>query len=557
VDERRLLTALALSVLVIVAFQALNPAPRRHKQQQPTVAEAGVSTPPPLVSPAAATSAGPPSPPEIASKSDTDERRIDVDTRDLSVGFTNRGARVLVWGLTQYRNANGRPEDMAQVSPGGTHPLDVETGDAAVDQRIREALFTSSTQQLTVALGEEKALRFEYAGGNLEVQKTLTFHGKGYLVGVAVSVRRGGVDVPTKVVWGPGVGNATEAERQVRGYKEPSGVVLAGAQVEHSASAIDIKEAVRYPDVHWIGVDGRYFAALWVAPSGHLSGEIRQGALAPGAGGETRVGVVAAAGVGPVETVLLYVGPKEYRQLAALDHELARVVNVGEWWFFRQIVVGLMDLLRWLHARINNYGWSVIALTLLINLVMAPLRQYGIVNSVKMAKMSPEMKVIQERYRKYSALDPKKQEMQKEMAALYERHGMNMGTQMMMGCFPMLLTMPFLYAIYRVLDVSIELRGAEFLWIPDLSHRDPLFVTPLLMAISMFISQRTMPTSMDPAQQRMMMVMPVVFVVIFINMPAGLNLYWFASNVCTILQQTITLRVLKSREVAERERRRR
>ena len=127
------------------------------------------------------------------------------------------------------------------------------------------------------------------------------------------------------------------------------------------------------------------------------------------------------------------------------------------------------------------------------------------------------------------------------MAELYARHGMSMGTQMLVGCLPLLLTMPFLIAFYRVLQVSIELRGARFLWIPDLSQKDPLFLTPVLMGVSMFVMQKMMPTAMDPAQQRIMMIMPVVLSVMFLWAPAGLNLYWLASNVCSIVQQGITM----------------
>jgi YidC/Oxa1 family membrane protein insertase len=206
-----------------------------------------------------------------------------------------------------------------------------------------------------------------------------------------------------------------------------------------------------------------------------------------------------------------------------------------------------MRLLRWVYAHLGNYGWSIVVLTILINLMMAPLRHFSIANGIKMAKLAPEMRVIQERYRKVPALDPKRQEMQKEVAALYARHGMSMSTQLTVGCLPLLLTMPFLFAFYRVLQTFIELRGASFLWIPDLSQQDPLFLTPILMGASMFLMQRMMPSTMDPAQQRMMMIMPLVLLGMFLWAPAGLNLYWLSSNVCSIVQQGATLKILKAR----------
>ncbi len=112
---------------------------------------------------------------------------------------------------------------------------------------------------------------------------------------------------------------------------------------------------------------------------------------------------------------------------------------------------------------------------------------------MKMAKMQPEMKAIQERYRKVPMMDPRRQKMQEEMGELYARHGMSMGTQMLVGCLPLLLTMPFLFAFYRVLMISVELRGASFLWIPDLSQKDPLFITPVLMGVSMYTMQKMTP----------------------------------------------------------------
>ncbi|OFV86703.1 MAG: hypothetical protein A2V74_12485 [Acidobacteria bacterium RBG_16_70_10] len=194
----------------------------------------------------------------------------------------------------------------------------------------------------------------------------------------------------------------------------------------------------------------------------------------------------------------------------------------------------------------GNYGWSIVLLTLVINVAMAPLRHYSIVNGMRMAKISPEMKVIQERYRKVPLMDPKRQQMQEEIAALYARHGMNMGTQMLVGCLPLLLTMPFLFAFYRMLTVSVDLRGAPFLWIPDLSQKDPYFLTPVLMGVSMFAMQKMTPTSLDPAQQRIMMLMPVMLAGMFLWAPAGLNLYWLTANLFSILQQVVEMRLLGS-----------
>jgi YidC/Oxa1 family membrane protein insertase len=117
---------------------------------------------------------------------------------------------------------------------------------------------------------------------------------------------------------------------------------------------------------------------------------------------------------------------------------------------------------------------------------------------------------------------------------------------MLLGCLPLFLTLPFLAAFYRVLSVSIELRGASFLWISDLSQKDPLFITPVLMGLSMFAMQSMMPSNMDPVQRRTMMIMPLMFFGMFLFAPGGLNLYWLSSNICSIIQQGLTLRILRA-----------
>ena len=256
---------------------------------------------------------------------------------------------------------------------------------------------------------------------------------------------------------------------------------------------------------------------------------------------------------------LLYVGPKDHAILGRIGYGLVQVVPVGEW--IGPIVVPLMKLLRWVHGHVGNYGWSIVLLTVLINLAMAPLRHYGIANGMKMAKLAPEMRAIQDRYRGLSLVDPRRQDMQAEIMALYERHGMSMGTQMAVGCLPILLTMPFLIAFYRVLQVSIELRGASFMWIPDLSQKDPLFLTPVLMGATTFLTTKWQMSSasMDPTQQRIMLIMPVVLSAMFLWAPAGLNLYWLASNVCSLVQQGITMNILRARDeqpASKKERRR-
>ena len=205
---------------------------------------------------------------------------------------------------------------------------------------------------------------------------------------------------------------------------------------------------------------------------------------------------------------------------------------------FSVIVVPLLRSLKWLNSSIGNYGWSIIALTALINLLILPLRHKSVVSMRKMQEIQPEAKAIQDRYSKLKATDPAKQKMNQELMALYKERGVNPAS----GCVPMLLPFPILIAFYSLLTTAIELRGAPFIfWIHDLSRPDPYYVTPILMGASQLWQQWLAPAAgMDPAQRKMMLVMPVVFTFLFISYPAGVAVYWLATNLWAIGQQYLT-----------------
>jgi YidC/Oxa1 family membrane protein insertase len=467
---------------------------------------------------------------------------VEVDAPAASVAFTNRGARLLSWQLKRYRDSRGRGEEMVPSVRNPPWPLDLETGQADLDARLREALFKASGEAVVVPPKGEAELAFSFSDGEVLAEKAFRFSSGGEVVAVRASVRRGGREMPVKLLWGPGLGNPTAAEKEVSGYLPPQGVVRVAGAVER-VDVEKLAEPRRFPAVSWIGVESHYFAALFALPAGG-GGEVRKVSL-PRDDAKAEAAALVAVGLRPGEPVELVLAAKDYHALRKLGRDLAAVVPVGDW--IGPIVIPLLSLLGWAHGLVGNYGWAIVALTVLINLVMAPLRHYSIANGIKMSKVAPEIRVIQERYRKVPLME--RGPMNEEIARVYAKHGMNMGTQMTVGCLPLLLTMPFLIAFYRVLQVSIELKGAGFLWIPDLSQKDPLFLTPLLMGGSMLLMQRLTPTgTMDPAQQKMMMLMPVVLTVMFVAAPAGLNLYWLASNLCSIAQQMVTMRLLKGRE---------
>ncbi len=559
-EERRLLFAVVLSLLVVMAYSwlmgpgpvppepspsAAPPSTLAAKPPAPTPAQPSPSA----QGPAATATTRPPA-------SDGRERRVEVRSPEYTVAFTNRGARLVSWTLRRHLDARQRPEEMVAAQNPLLRPLDVETGDPTVDARLREALYVPSAEEMELRGEETQPLRFTFSDGSLAAEKTILFRSRG-LVAITVSVIRDGRVLPTRLLWGPGIGNPTAGEREVRGYTEPAAVALLGAGgVKQYPPAKLPGSGEPLGAVRWVGVESTYFAALFVPPAGASNAVVRPISLPAAAADEKPItAAVAAIEASPDVPVQLFVGAKDYQTMARLGHQLERAVQVGDW--IGPIVLALMGLLRWVQSHVGNWGWAIVLLTVVINLVMAPFRHYSIANGLKMAKMSPEMRAIQERYRKIPLMDPRRQQMQEEMGALYARHGMNMGSQMLVGCLPILLTMPFLFAFYRVLAVLVDLRGAPFLWIPDLAQKDPLFITPVLMGVSMFLMQKMTPSAMDPAQQRIMMLMPLMFAGMFLWAPAGLNLYWFTSNLWSMVQQGVEMRLLRpsAAPAASRERR--
>jgi YidC/Oxa1 family membrane protein insertase len=240
----------------------------------------------------------------------------------------------------------------------------------------------------------------------------------------------------------------------------------------------------------------------------------------------------------PLQAAAYFAGPKDFDVLAAVDRDLVRSIDFG---MFAWLVVPLLRALKYLNGYVGNYGWSLILLTVLINLAMFPLRHKSVVSMRKMQDVQPEVKAIQERYSKLKMSDPGRAKMNTELMALYKERGVNPAS----GCVPMLLTLPVLFAFYSMLSVAIELRGAPFMGqIHDLSAHDPWFIWPVLMGVTMFIQQKMTPSTADPIQQKMMLFMPIMMTGMFLWAASGLVIYWTVSNVWGIGQQMITNRII-------------
>jgi YidC/Oxa1 family membrane protein insertase len=299
----------------------------------------------------------------------------------------------------------------------------------------------------------------------------------------------------------------------------------------------------------WAGTADQYFAAVFMPESPRDATvvtlnspvEIPRDASKPDDAKDKAsvIGIAVGNVNGPTRT-RIFVGPKTLEELES-THAQPGGPNLGgltDFGFFGFIARPLFLWLKWTHEHwIPDWGFAIAFLTLVITMALLPLRISSMKSSLKMQKIQPQMKALQEKYKRYSLTDPRRAEMQKEMSELYKREGVNpIG-----GCFPMLLQMPFLFAFYSMLANAIELRQAHWLWIKDLSAPDPLHVLPIIIIVLMFLSQRSMPQAgMDPAQQKMLTFMgPVMFGVLSWSVAAGLSVYWMTSTLLGYVQQMV------------------
>jgi len=237
-----------------------------------------------------------------------------------------------------------------------------------------------------------------------------------------------------------------------------------------------------------------------------------------------------------INSFIVYAGPKDYDRLKELNVGLEHIIDFG---FFSILARPLFWILKLFYRFMGNYGWAIVLLTIVVRIPFIPLLSKGQKSMNKLKELQPRLNEIREKYKK----DP--QRMQKEMMEIYRKYKVNpMG-----GCLPILLQIPVFFALYKVLMIAIELRGAPFmLWIRDLSAKDPYYILPIVMGITMVIQQKMTPTSVDPRQNKIMMFMPVIFTFLFLNFASGLVLYWLVNNILSIAQQMYTNRKL-SRQV--------
>jgi YidC/Oxa1 family membrane protein insertase len=573
--EMRILGASLLSMLVILLWiKYFAPKPPVVPPQPKPVISAPQT--PSTVSPAAssatspATSSGKNAPTApvtpVSARSDSQERSIVIQSDLYRVEISNRGAVVKSWQLNKYMDDNKpqrvldvvHPEAAQQI---GGWPFSVVLDNADLEKAANTGLYRTQVARAIVVtsapgvpipelakltpseISAPANVEFSWSDGHLEITKRFSFENS-YVVRVDVTAKLDGKPIQSGLAWLGGFGDLT--------VTNPAPVETVNSFYSETGK-INLFPYKKLEGLdHWgpgvwqggkdfTGIEDRYFTAAFLPPNGAAPGTLQtrywkdfHPAQINGQPGAEPVPEVATA-TGPLAlAVRVYVGPKDYDELKHMNPPLHGLVNFG-WMEF--IADPIFHMLKWLHKYIPNWGWAIVVLTLVINMALFPLRISSYKTTMKMQRVGPEIKAIQERYKKYKLNDPRKAEMNKEVMAVYSREGINPAG----GCFQMFLQMPIWFGLNNALRFAIEMRHARwFGWITDLSARDPYYVLPVMMGLSMYlVSKMTPMTSTDPQQQMMMKIMPVTMAGIFMISPisSGLAVYILTSSIVGIGQQ--------------------
>jgi YidC/Oxa1 family membrane protein insertase len=538
-EARLLIAFLLMGVVLLVSQYFIKPAPG------PTAKPADTKSAP--ANPAAATDTGAakapiPSPKEAQAAASAqqgaiqayNEQTYPIDTDLFHVEFSNRGATVRSWILKDYKDHDGKPLELVyqrgltRVPP----PFALAFKGTAPSTDPNTALFKEESSD------GGNTLSFEFSDGRVLTKKTFHFEPKSYLVQITTEVTQNGVALPHSMTWRGGFGDA--AAVGARGGT--AATVQHAIYYELPNSKLQVKTAKDAKNgpvsasgqFSFVGIEDSYFAAAFLPANKSSVEETTFSDNVPDNKGadEQRVGV----GVGGegVNTVSLFVGPKDTDLLKKVDPKLEQVVDWGWFWFLAQ---PLFTVLNWTTDHVaRNYGWSIVLVTVVINLVLFPLRLTSMKSSRKMQSLQPQINAINDKFKGMPLKDPRQNDKNAEIMDLYKKNDVNpVG-----GCLPMLLQLPFLWAFYKVLSVSIEMRGAHWLWVTDLSQPETLAIhmLPVLLIVTQFLTQKMTPSpGMDPSQQKIMLFMPLMFGYMFYFASAGLVLYWLTGNVVAVAQQ--------------------
>jgi YidC/Oxa1 family membrane protein insertase len=541
--EKRLLLAFLLMGAVLFLTPYFYRLVMPQQAAKPTAPQSQTAKETPKPAPAAAPEAVPAKPPGPAAKaapagkaapaaqvSADHEAVFVVETKLYRVVLSNRGALVRSWTLKDYKDFTGKPLEL--VSAAGTakagYPFALAFPGKVPSTDVNQALYAARPSP------DGLGIDYEYASGGLAVHKSFRFEKNSYLSQVSTEVTENGTGVPNLIAWRGGFGDAA-GQNEAASQRCLFFDLASGKLVTREAKAAKDGPATDTGNYSFAGLEDAYFAAAFLPQNGSAVQVRTVADNVMGADNKEQSHVGAQIGGGGASNQFaVFVGPKDMDVLRKVDPRLEQLVDFGFWSFLAK---PLFIIVNWTNDHtVRNYGWAIVLVTIGINTVLLPLRLTSMKSMKKMQTLQPQVAAINAKYKNVGLRDPRKAEQNQEVMDLYKKHGVNpMG-----GCFPMLIQIPFFFAFYKVLTVAIEMRGASWLWVTDLSRPETLaiHVLPILMIAAQFVQQKMTPNpSADPNQQKMMLMMPLIFGFMFYSVSSGLVLYWLTSNVVGIVQQ--------------------
>ncbi len=557
-DNRSLLVMMFVMVTIFFATQYFrtkhNPqtALPNSKPAQTAPAQAGTTAPAASAAPAEAT-------PAVAA---TAETTTTIENELYRVTFSNRGAQVKSWILKKFTDSDGKPLDIVHGTAAAQfgHPLSLYTYDAGLTKSVNEALYVGSASGNLTA---PATLAFHYSDGGVEVEKTFSFD-ETYVLHADVQVKKNGVPVRALLSWPGGFGDQDNRNAYLNGQFDS---ILNGSDEHLAAKKVSGGNTIN-GTIDWAGVSDMFFAAIFLPDSPDratvatfnnqmdVAKTIRRTGLGSGAPSKGSLDVpILGAALGDVSghtQTRIFVGPKYISVLKSIHAAnpkltLEPLLNFGFW---GAIAKYLFLTLQFIHSHISpNWGWAIVILTVLINLLLLPFRIMTMKNSLKMQRIQPQVEAVKKKYEKLKITDPKRSELNIEISKLYKDNNVNMFG----GCLPTLVTLPPLWAFFTMLPRVVELRHAHWLWVSDLQAPDPYYILPILMVLSSFLLQFFTPSpGVDQQQQRMMAFMtPAITGYFVLTYGAGLGLYWAVGNLINIASQSVMNRTSLGQEMRE------
>lgn len=465
----------------------------------------------------------------VHQQSQQDLKKITIETPLFKGILTNQGARLESWQLKEFKDKNGEELELV-VKPETAvmhYPLEFRFKDKELENSFNFGIYDIVGADLILSeIRPEGKVQFSYVNPQgIKVDKIYTFYYDSYKVDLEVwmeSLSDSYLPPNYFLTWGPGFGKKEEkADR----YSYIGPLTFVNNKLVKNKVKKIVDTVYHEGAIPWVSLSNKYFMAALISEKASSASVIEkdENDLVT-IGLKNSDSEVLNERKGISQRFVLYFGPKKYEVLKEFNIRLEDNIDFG---WFGWLGKPLFVVLKFFYRYIPSYGIAIILLTILIKIVFIPLTHSSYKSMKGMQQLQPEMQMLRKKYKD----DPPK--MNQEVMLLYKRHKVNpLG-----GCLPMLVQIPVFFALYRVLLGAIELRGASFLYLPDLSAKDPYYISPILMGLTMFIQQKMTPTSGDPKQKQLMMFMPIIFTIMFLNFPTGLVIYFLFSNLLTIAQQ--------------------